>query len=359
MNHHAHHRSHIQLTIAIRGIVTLLGIAILALPKVAAQVNIGVGFWNVENLCDTLPSGFYDDSAYTPNGRYLWGSERYGRKITNTAHVIDQMNLDLLALAEVENESVVRDLVDALDTDYCYIHRSTDDWRGMDLALLYKGDKFYPHRTTQIDIGFSRQMLCVDGTIPDLGEVTILVCHLPSKLNSDAKRLHVMQCLRTAVDSLQQTDSQRCLILAGDMNADPDETIFRRTLGTIDRNGDLSRTQLRAPICTSRRNSGSYLNKGRWLLFDNIFIDSRLALAPYMASVKGSVFLRDYLLDQTGDDRTGVTPKQTEILNRTFYGTRYIGGYSDHLPVYVIFSLKRAQSSWQLEDNIVTSQPKN
>ena len=35
----------------------------------AAQSRAVVAFWNVENLHDTIPSRFYDDSDYTPAGR--------------------------------------------------------------------------------------------------------------------------------------------------------------------------------------------------------------------------------------------------------------------------------------------------
>ena len=50
----------------------------------------------------------------------------------------DSLDADLLALAEVENEAVVRDLMYAMRSDSNYIHRNSGDPRGMDVVLLYR-----------------------------------------------------------------------------------------------------------------------------------------------------------------------------------------------------------------------------
>lgn len=58
--------------------------------------------------------------------------------------MIDELDADLLLLTEIENESVLRDLMLATSSDYNYIHRHTSDRRGMDIALLYRGSLFFP-----------------------------------------------------------------------------------------------------------------------------------------------------------------------------------------------------------------------
>ena len=110
------------------------------------QRPIGIAFYDVDRIYDTVPALFYDDADYTPEGRLHWTAERYARKIRNTAAVIDSMALPLVALWGVENEQVVRDIAAACRGDYSYLHRTLNSLDGMDFALLYYGDLFYPTR---------------------------------------------------------------------------------------------------------------------------------------------------------------------------------------------------------------------
>lgn len=71
--------------------------------------------------------------------------ERRALPAQNRTHrrVIDELDADLLLLTEIENESVLRDLMLATSSDYNYIHRHTSDRRGMDIALLYRGSLIF------------------------------------------------------------------------------------------------------------------------------------------------------------------------------------------------------------------------
>ncbi len=109
------------------------------------RMQTGIAFYDVDKIYDTLPALFYDDEAYTPEGHRRWNTERYRRKIRNTAAVIDSMALEIVALWGVENEAVVRDLAAACRGDYTYIHRTLNTLDGMDFALLYYSDRFFPH----------------------------------------------------------------------------------------------------------------------------------------------------------------------------------------------------------------------
>ena len=77
-----------------------------------------IGFWNVENLYDTLNDPWKNDDDFTPEGINAWTGERYRTKIDHLATVISQMATDitpdglaLIGLCEIENKSVVKDLV--------------------------------------------------------------------------------------------------------------------------------------------------------------------------------------------------------------------------------------------------------
>lgn len=117
--------------------------ALLPQEDAAAQHRkVSAAFYNVENLFDTISSPFRNDSDFTPSGRYRWDAERYRTKLSRIARTIDDAGFDIVALAEVESERAVRDLTATLADDYNFIHRTTSDRRGIDIALLYKGDKY-------------------------------------------------------------------------------------------------------------------------------------------------------------------------------------------------------------------------
>lgn len=44
------------------------------------QRPIGIAFYDVDRIYDTVPALFYDDADYTPEGRLHWTAERYARK---------------------------------------------------------------------------------------------------------------------------------------------------------------------------------------------------------------------------------------------------------------------------------------
>lgn len=108
--------------------------------------RVKVAFYNTENLFDTIRNPLISDGEYTPQGARHWDTQRYACKIGRIARVLDELNADIVGLAEVENEAVVRDLMFAMRQDYNYIHRNTDDPRGIDVALLYRGSAFVPQR---------------------------------------------------------------------------------------------------------------------------------------------------------------------------------------------------------------------
>ncbi len=108
-----------------------------------AERSVGMMFYDLDNLYDTIPSPFYDDRLYTPEGQYRWDTKRYNQKIKNITRAIDSAEMDIVVLYGVESESIVRDIALASSLDYSYIHRSLDYYNGLDFALLYYGDMFH------------------------------------------------------------------------------------------------------------------------------------------------------------------------------------------------------------------------
>jgi endonuclease/exonuclease/phosphatase family metal-dependent hydrolase len=292
----------------------------LSLPA-AAQHRATVGFWNVENMFDTIPAPEYpDDDDYCPGGKQRWNTERYVNKHRNIARILDEMNLDVVGLAEVENEAVTRDLVRKLKTDYNYIHRTAGARpRGRDVVLLYKGDRFIPREVRTVDSRTSRSFLYVRGVLRG-HRVDIVVCHMPSMLNRHDYRDRAAKRLCTFVDSLHTADPAARVIVMGDFNATPRDRVTRQNISD----------SLFCPLeSAAARGHGTYAHNNRWMMYDNIYLGMRL-LGEFE---RAEIYIKPHLLyNDPGLKRHGYP-------HRTFTNGRYTNGFSDHLPVFTVFFL--------------------
>ena len=316
-------------------------------PSAAQRATIA--FWNTENLFDTIPSPFYDDTEWTPHGMRKWNTERYGTKIANLSRVLDELSADIVGLAELENEAVVRDLVRTLKTDYNYIHLTSGDSRGIDLALLYKGDKFFPDNVSDPDhaqasgygsvpipaarlirSGTGREFLCVEGEL--MGErITLIVCHMASNLNSYDYRRRNMASLRRVLEGMLAEDPAANIVVMGDMNAVPAERVVRKTIGSVSSPFDFIYTPHWEHYRAGR---GSYNYRGRWYLYDWMMTSpslSRETRDKRITVAEAGIYARDYMTEPA----TTTTQGARRPL-RTFYGSDYLGGFSDHFPVWIV-----------------------
>ncbi len=315
-----------------------------ALPKedTTRHPSLTVAFYNTENLFDTLPSPDGRDGDYTPQGRLHWTSERYRHKIANLARVIDDMGADIVGLCEVENEGVVRGLALATAGGYACIHRETSDPRGIDIALLYRPDRFFPTLTEQLPVEGGREILHVSGTWDGL-RVELLVCHAPSQMNSVAQRAQALETLAQHAAEIVAAGGCNLLIVMGDMNASPESRPFRRAFGSAGPDGRLS-GGLWAPFGKEFRKAGgeggraggSYSYGGSWSQIDNMLLHTP---APDRPEVECGVFVRDYMLRRdngTGSSANGGNTVGTPL--RSYSKGRYTGGFSDHLPIILKYT---------------------
>lgn len=314
-----------------RVLIMLSGLVMLFF-QATAQITTSVAFYNVENLCDTVQSKFYDDSAFTPQGRKGWNTERYNRKISNIARVIDEMNVDVLGIAEVETKAVVQDLVNNLNTDYNYIHASSGDSRGMDLALLYKGDKFFPDSVALVDSKVSREFLYARGEYCGV-EVHFVICHLPSRLNKSSYCEKAFYALHRLIYDILDKDHNANVILMGDFNASPVEKLMKMYMG---RSGAKDAFMTNVLNDAYRSGFGSYFSDGSWLLFDNIFVNPEFFSTSGFRLAGAGVYSRQYMLRFESDGKTIIGGGGRNVPYRTYAANSYLGGYSDHLPVFMV-----------------------
>ncbi len=312
-----------------------------------------VMFYNTENLFDTIDDPTINDNEFLPESKKHWTKYRYWEKQQHIAKVI--LNLGewhtpaLIGLSEVENQQVVEDLVhqEALrNFDYQIIHQESPDHRGIDVALLYRKDIFKPIDVLFIPIHFpfnkrskTRDILYASGKIGN-DTLHVFVNHWPSRYGgakaSQPKRNYVASVLRKYVDSLDRIYRAPNILIMGDFNDDPKDHSISETLKAAHDTIGLDPMALFNPMfAIHSRGDGTLKYHGKWNLFDQIIVSVNMLMASNNIKTKpGSahIFEASWLLEE--DTKY---PGKSPI--RTYAGPRYLGGYSDHLPVYLDIEL--------------------
>lgn len=308
------------------------------------------GFYNVENLYDTLDSPNTDDAEYLPGSAKQWGTARYFRKLDKMAGVVASMGKDLhpqglavLGLAEIENRAVVEDLVarEPLKArGYRVVQEEGPDRRGVDVALVYNPAlyKVYAHKSYRLhmaDTSFrTRDQLLVSGVLD--GDTThFIVAHWPSRRGGEKRsapnRKAAAELGRHIIDSLMAINPNARVMYMGDLNDDPVNVSIARFLKTSgDKTKAIDQTLYNPMYEPYQKGIGSLAWRDSWNLFDQII------LTPSLVSGAGGrykyygvrIFNEPYLRQQEGSF--------TGYPSRTFVGDTYQDGYSDHFPVFVI-----------------------
>lgn len=65
-----------------------------------------IGTYNVENLFDDIKQG-REYREYIPGNKHGWDREMAAKKLSNTAYAISKMDVDILGIQEIENESLL------------------------------------------------------------------------------------------------------------------------------------------------------------------------------------------------------------------------------------------------------------
>ena len=155
----------------------LLTILLLMTP-LASQSQEGfstfsAAWWNVENLFDTRDDPKTNDDEFTPQGDRHWTRHRLANKINGIYKTLVMMDLpDVVGLGEVENAYVLRELCQGTplaQVPYRYVHYDSPDRRGIDVALIYRTDRFTVTASRTISVSdsaagyFTRDILLVEG----------------------------------------------------------------------------------------------------------------------------------------------------------------------------------------------------
>ena len=312
---------------------------------------------NCENIFDTRHDSLKNDYEFCEGGTYHWDSKRYWRKLNNISKELvstggewqDWQAPDLIALIEVENDSVLFDLTQRSllrTVGYKYIMTDSPDERGIDVALLYHPYSFAPDTSYSLRItppeGFhpTRDILYVRGrmlgtSVPDSidsevkpknDELHVFVLHAPSRRKgekaSEPYRLAVASRLCSSIDSIRAISPDANIFITGDFNDYSDN----RALLML---AEHSMVEVSKEAKGTNGALGTYRYRGEWGSLDHIFFSKSLLDNSKIDYCR--IHDLPFLLEED-EKYGGVYPA------RTYKGRKYnYNGFSDHLPLVVRF----------------------
>ncbi|MFV9549738.1 endonuclease [Algibacter sp. PT7-4] len=303
-----------------------------------------IAFYNVENLFDLHNNKATNDNDFLPGSVKNWTPKRYQNKLRKIGYAISNIGRRetgkhpaLVGLAEIENDTVIKDLIASKHLEHCnynFVHFDSPDERGIDVALIYDATSFIVLNSEAFAIplvdddgsaDYTRDVLLVSGVL-DGENVHVIVNHWSSRREgqkeTEFKRLASSQKVSDIITHLKQQDNNAKIIVMGDFNDSPQNTSLKRL---VDDYG------LFNPMETLRSfTRGTVKHKRQWFLFDqillstNYFKSSKSNYEYYKANIFDEAFLKLFKGPFKGSPF------------RTYVGKKYKGGYSDHFPVYMI-----------------------
>lgn len=320
----------------------------------AQQYRVGaIGFYNVENLFDTLDTPGVRDTEFSPAGGKHYGTEIYLDKLNKLAELVEEVatdvtpdGLSLLGVSEIENRSVLEDLVrhpKIADRDYQIVHYDSPDKRGIDVALLYQPKYFQVESSKPLhlniftldgDTVFTRDILLVSGSY-DGEPLHVMVNHWPSRSGGEAasryRRNAAALRAKLAADSILTDDPNAKILIMGDLNDDP---ISPSVAEVIQAEGRLRRVEpggfYNPWYDLFRKGLGTLAYRDAWSLFDQILLSQAFTDSDSEGYrfYQANIHKKPKMLQKTGQYKGYPL--------RSFVGDSYMGGYSDHFPVYVL-----------------------
>lgn len=309
--------------------------------------KIRIVFYNPENIFDTINNPNTNDEEFLPEGKNKWDSKKYDIKLRHIARVVNEINdgkgADIVGFSEIENKNVLEDLTTKTELKkykYGIVHYDSPDERGIDVALIYKKDIYSVNDSKAFNIHFpfdtierTRDILLVKGTV-NKNKLYILVNHWPSRrggeIESESKRVFVAERVRQIVDSISKKESDVSFVIMGDLNDTPKNKSVKEGLkATSDSTTSKATNLFNLVERLEKEGKGSHYYKGEKNMLDNLIVSTNLIGGKklFVYANGGTIFEQDWLMERH--------PKSGEIQPfRTFVGPKFIGGYSDHLPVY-------------------------
>lgn len=316
-------------------------------------------FYNVENLFDTKHDSLKNDHDFLPGGFMNWTDWKYWEKQRNIGRVItalgEMQSPALVGLCEIENDSVIFDLTkrSAIRAQqYDYVTTNSPDQRGIDVALIYQRHQFKLLEKNEYVVEFrkedtrpTRNILHAVGQVISGDTMDVFVCHFPSRGGgqrvSEPSRIDVAQHLRDKADSLFAIRENANIVIMGDFNDYPNNKSIYKTLKARSLNYHLHEHELYNMFLhrIKERDFGTYKYQGEWGVLDQFIVSGRLIMENNNIRVENKeahIFSPEFLSEKD-EKYGGVRPYRTNA------GPRYLGGFSDHYPIYMDLIIRTKQ----------------
>lgn len=296
---------------------------------------------NCENLFDCRHDSLKNDTEFLQDGAYHWTRTRYWQKLDRIGQAILSCGVkeqtwqlpDMVALCEVENDSVLHDLTRRSllrNARYDYVMTNSPDERGIDVALMYSPYSFRLIGSHSVRVkpikGMrpTRDILYASGVTASGDTLHVIVAHLPSRRGGEKYsrpfRMMAARQVAAVIDSIyNKVSAEAKIIVAGDFN-------------------DYSNSESMQLLCSKRMigvskgakghngAKGTYRYQGLWGSLDHILVSIPLADIATECYVNDAEFLIE-----RDEKYGGVKPR------RNYLGPRYLNGFSDHLPLVARF----------------------
>ena len=303
-----------------------------------------IAFYNVENLfCPDIPRVHQLDP--TASGLLNWDERKYQNKLFKIAHVF-QLILEsekalplVIGLSEVQGRKPLEDLVklEPFNSKYEIAHYESMDERGVDVALLYDKTKIELLSSQPISYLFAVEnkeseyydttrdvLFCKVKFLETI--INVFVLHLPSKREKDInkpKRDYILKDLHEKVLTIKST-TQEAVIIMGDFNENPDEEMILN----FNYDSDFNKILVNPSEELFKNEKFSTFHYKNGLLFDQMILSNSFFQSHSLLQFKNAKVFNHGKLMNTEEGFKGRP-------FRTYAGTRYLGGYSDHFPIFI------------------------
>lgn len=317
-------------------------------PSPAGREGIRLMFYNLENLFDPENDPLKNDESFTPEGDHHWTHARYREKLEKTYKVMASVGgwepPAIAGFCELENRRVIYELMNTTPLaryNYGVIHEESGDARGIDVALVYRPDRFKPftHEALRLlfdgeTVSATRDILMVGGTVHTGDTLFVFVNHWPSKFGgakeTEPRRRAAAEKCRAVCDSLMQRHPTAGIVLMGDFNDEPQELSLTEALRALPYT-DTAEPGALYNLMLRFKEGGTHKFQKTWSIIDQFIVNGKLLdpgnglrLTPGDARIFKAGFLTE-----ADEVHLGDRPY------RTYTGMKYQGGFSDHLPIYL------------------------
>jgi len=316
-----------------------------------------IAWWNLENLFDVENAADRPEYLRKQLAKELkgWNQQILDKKILQLSKNIKKMNNekgpDLLGVCEIENERVMKLLVNSIDLpgrNYQVAHHDTKDKRGIDVGFIYDGSLFKGEQDFSYEVLkrlATRDIYQVNFKTKDennniKNDLILVGNHWPSRsggrYESEPYRIIAAETLAYWHSRIQEILGKKTpIIFMGDFNDQPhDRSLTEYALSTREKRRVLSAKtaprmfNLMWPLMA--QGSGTYYYRGEFNMLDQFSVSKGFFSENEPFSVKNDSI-----------EIINVDPVTSEALNTPIRFGRPSSklnqkGYSDHFPISMV-----------------------